>query len=515
MLCQLWLTYKAILKTGILGKYPYWNLWLFLWCYMCHKRSLYTLAAWSAQRFPDSVALAEPHYQITYKALLKNSDRLAVILKHSLHLQPKQTIGLLCKNRIIFVEVLLACSKLGVNVLLLNTLALDQIEHSDFLNSDLLICDSDYQPMIEKLPQDKPLLKVVYTSHLEQLLDSSAQNVLNRVFRCTNPTGKLILLTSGSTGKAKVVKTHLDLYQRLTIFSGLLEQLHLRVSEPTLLTTPLVHGQGLATLACSLAMAAPLYIQPNFEVQAALTSIKKHHIKVLVMVPTLLYRLLEYLHVSTNHDTSSLRVILCGSAPLSADLAKRSLEILGPILYNLYGASEIGIISIATPQHLREAPASVGKVLPELQVGIDKNNNEIQIYNRHGQIIYHTGDAGFIDKNGRLFLQGRLDEMLICGGQNIYPQMIEEKLSRALPYVLESAVVGIDDAEYGQCLNYFLVLNSDMNQEEIIQDINKLIPKSLRPSCINIVSQLPRNQIGKLKRHELQPSRNTQTPPHA
>ncbi len=509
MLRQIWQAYQAILKTGILGKYPHWNLGLFLWCYMHHKKSLYTLVAWSAQRFPDSVALVEPHHQVTYKELLANSDRLAVVLEHSLHLQPKQTIGLLCKNRIVFVEVLLACAKLGVNVLLLNTLALDQIEHSD-----LLICDSDYQSIIEKLPQDKPLPNIVYTSHLEWLLDSSQQRVLNRVFRWPKPTGKIILLTSGSTGKAKIVKSQLGLYQRLVIFSGLLEQLHLRAGEPTLLTTPLVHGQGLATLACCLAMAAPLYIEPSFEAQAALASIKKYQIKVLVMVPTLLYRLLEYLRNSVGHDTSSLRAILCGSAPLSADLVHQCLEILGPILYNLYGASEIGIISIATPQHLQEAPASVGKVLKGLYIDIDKGNNEIQIYNKHGQVIWHTSDAGVLDSDGRLFLQGRLDEMMICGGLNIYPQTIEEKLTKELSYVLESAVVGIADTEYGHALHYFLVLDSDITQEKIVQDINILMPRSLRPAHINVVSQLPRNQIGKLKRHELQLFQNTQTPPH-
>jgi acyl-CoA synthetase (AMP-forming)/AMP-acid ligase II len=352
---------------------------------------------------------------------------------------------------------------------------------------------------------------VVELEGARSLLESKTAKPAGR-FRVSPRSGSLILLSSATTDPAKKVRRKPSLEEALGLVTGLLENLRPHTGKATLLTVPLLHGHGLATLVLSLALGSPLFLFPKAGPDEFLRCVEERKIKVLVLVPTILYRLLEAAH--PHHDLSSLRAIFCGSAPLDAGLATRALERFGDVLYNLYGSSETGVISLATPEDLRRAPATVGKVLLGVDLRIQGERQSAipagepgHIFIVRGRAAISTGDVGYLDAEGRLFLLGRADDLLICGGENVFPEAIESRVNQALEYVLESAVMGIPDPEYGQALHLFVVLktgHAGITPEAIARDLEPLFPRTLRPKKITVLSELPKNLAGKVLRYKLQ-----------
>ncbi|MCL6567886.1 MAG: class I tRNA ligase family protein [Meiothermus silvanus] len=251
-------------------------------------------------------------------------------------------------------------------------------------------------------------------------------------------------------------------------------------------------------------------IVERLEARGLLARIEAHKIELLVLVPTILHRLLE---AGAPSHGNHLRAVISGSAPLSPSLVLRTLALLGQKLYNLYGSSETGVISLASPKDLLEAPGTVGHPLPGVTLKIlDEAKNELprgqigQVWVSRGGQIAPTGDLGYLDPQGRLFLAGRADEVLICGGEKVFPTQIEERITNLLPYAEECAVVGVPDLEYGQALHLFLVLKPshlDMEIHTIQRDLEEHLPRTLRPRYITLLAELPRNQAGKLLRAKL------------
>lgn len=510
MFKDLWRTYAALAQTGLLSPGPWPVLFQFLGCYLRFGGSLYTLAAWAALRFPERVALVEAGQRVSFRELISRADQLAN------QLGPDSKItGLLGRNRIAYVETLLACSRLGREVVLLNTsFSAEQLGSLCRARAlQTLICDPEFQPRVEATlavlaagaGQNISLPQILYTDHLAQAPSAP------RLARRFNPrTSRITLLTSGTTGPAKLVRRKLGLGETLGVLQGLLGALQPKTGEATLLTIPLLHGHGLATLALSLAMGAPLYLFPKAQAEDFLQCIQEQGIKVVVLVPTILYRLLGALSAEANLPAgklASLRSIVCGSAPLDPSLATRCLKHFGPILYNLYGTSETGILSLATPDDLRQAPASVGRVLPGVRLRVMRSNQTEAATGEAGHIwvgSLNTGDVGYLDPAGRLFLLGRADDMLICGGENVYPQTIEASLTDALEYVEECAAIGFPDPEFGQAIHLFVVVKDEaVSPETIAQDLKAIFPRALRPKQITLVEALPRNLAGKIQRQEL------------
>lgn len=528
LLRDLRLSLVALAKTGLLSPSPLLAIAQFLWCYVRSGGSLYTIAAWSALRFPNQLALVEPGKQVTFAELLSQANQLALMLNQIFAIKPGQTIGILCRNHIACVETLLACGRLGVDTVLLNTGFTSQqlLALLKAKKLDALICDGEFKSKIEGLTQalqsqNHAIPNIIYTDQMPK--DSTlielkhAQNSLPWFHR---RAGQIILLTSGTTGPAKVVRRKLKLEEILGIVTGLLNGLQPQRGHATLLTIPLLHGHGLATLGLSLAMGAPLFMFSKATAEDFLRCIEQNQIRVLVLVPTILYRLLEQIQTrSRSYNTDSLRTIVCGSAPLDSQLATRALAHFGPVLYNLYGSSEAGIISMATPEDLKQEPATVGKVLPGVDMRILRSDQSTAAIGETGHIWMgglNTGDMGYLDQ-GRLFLMGRADEMLICGGENIFPQTIEETVNQRLEYVLECAAIGIPDPEYGQAIHLFVVLkpeHREVTPQQIAGELKVIFPKTTRPKKITILEALPKNLAGKILRYQLAKQDDPSASPH-
>jgi acyl-CoA synthetase (AMP-forming)/AMP-acid ligase II len=480
---------------------------------------MFTLVAWNARQFPDAVAVIDPHRRATFRQL----EKRAIEIAQALGLRAHHRVGILSRNHLVFVEALLACGRADADAVLLSTMfAVEQVTHlCEKERLDLLICDDEFRPQVATLETRFPGLhgRVVFTSALvdENLGELSPLGRQAPRRGLVRRAGTIVIMTSGTTGPARPIRHRPSLRQILRTATGLLENLQPKRGEPTLLTIPLLHGHGLATLAMSLALAAPLFIFPRARAEDLLSCIAQNAIRVVVLVPTILYRLLEG---GMAGGTTTVRLVICGSAPLSAGLATQGIEQLGPVLFNLYGSTEMGLISLATPEDLRVAPASVGRILPGVSVDLQTHDGaslgpgQIGRLCVRGELVQgkvdtrgwvDTGDLGHFGEDGRLYLDGRADDMLICGGENVLPKALEDAINRR-PYVLASAVVGVPSVEYGQSVHLFLELRTgfgDVSEASIADDLKAFLPPVLRPTGITIVAALPRGSSGKILRRQL------------
>lgn len=497
---------------GVLKPRPLVSLLLLGWCWLRLGTSLYTLVAWNALRFGQRIAVLEAGRMQSYRQLQQASDRLAAHLYRNF--RQTRTVGLLCHSHLGYVEALLACGRLGLEVVLLNPSSTIGQLAAVFLEKplDLIICDPEYESKAQSL-REATQHDVLLTN-----LGSSKTSFPGRL-----PTffqrkvGRIGILTSGTTGAPKLIHRRIGLSEALGTVVGLIEALEPHQGQSVLLTLPLLHGHGLATLALTLAMGSPLYLGFK-DARAILECIEGHQVEVLVLVPTILHRLLDYLQNSPRtYHTDSLKAIICGSAPLESRLATQTLERLGPILYNLYGTSETGLLTLATPQDLMQTPNTVGRPLPGVRIQIAHRQPSGdspaigQVLVLQGRQAFKTGDLGYFDTQGRLFLQGRADDLLNCGGRNLYPASYESAVMEALDYVAECAVTGIPDPEYGQALHLWVVLEPSPQAIPLSQlehDLAQLFPRSLRPQKITLLEALPRNLAGKIVRRQLVSSTN-------
>jgi acyl-CoA synthetase (AMP-forming)/AMP-acid ligase II len=324
---------SALSGTGLLGTRPVWALaQLGAALAQAGPPSLYTLAVWAARRQPGALALIDDDGPTTYRQLVARADAIAAHLASP----PKrvQRVGLLCRNHLTFVATLLACGRLGLDVVLLNT-TFGPEEVAAVCTSERLELVISDDALAEGLSLNSVILWPVSS------LAGSAKQVS---IRRHSSRGSLSILTSGSTGTPKTVQRRANPAALLPTLTALLGQLPLRAGAPTLLTLPLFHGHGLATLCVSLLLGAPLHVSARGTPEAYWRCLAQHNIEVLVLVPTILHRLLKG---PEGVALPALQAIICGSAPLPEALADQALKTFGPVLYNLYGSSEAGLISLA------------------------------------------------------------------------------------------------------------------------------------------------------------------------
>ena len=206
---------------------------------------------------------------------------------------------------------------------------------------------------------------------------------------------------------------------------------------------------------------------------------------------------------------------MCGSAPLSAATAIKALDTFGPVLFNLYGTSESGLVSLATPTDLRAAPSTVGHVLPGVRVRIVGAEGREAALGEMGRVIvscdqvrdgFDTGDLGQLDQAGMLFLHGRSDDLIVRGGENVFPLMIEDRIRREVDSVADCAVIAEpDDSEFGSSLHLFVVPMppSDLTEASLLNELAERLPRVVRPTSVTIVDALPRNLSGEIVRRRL------------
>ncbi|MDX2088545.1 MAG: AMP-binding protein [Kofleriaceae bacterium] len=341
--------------------------------------------------------------------------------------------------------------------------------------------------------------------------------------------GGVIVYTSGTTGKPKGANRA----WKKTGFESVADMIHqvgMRAGDKHLVVCPLYHAAAPAFVAIMMALGATIVLMNHFEPEGALDIIQRERITCTMMVPTMLIRISNLPEETlARYSTQSLRWVMSAAAPLTTEAARRFMERFGPILWNFYGATETGLVTLAGPQDHLARPGTIGKALrgntirllddegrlvppgavgelyarnSTLIAGYHKNDEATQSSLREG--FFSVGDMGRLDEDGYYYLESRKHDMVISGGVNIYPREIEDHL-HAHPAILDAAVIGVPDPEWGETLRAFIVLRNGarLTEAEVIDYCRQGLADFKRPRKVTFLDELPRNPTGKILKREL------------
>lgn len=475
-----------------------------------------------AAHSPDRIAVVDDRGTRTFTEMDQRSDALAGAMSAT-GLDSGDAIGLLSRNHAGMVETMVAAGKLGVDVALLNAglsgRRIEEIVQRHRLSA--LFVDGDLEELVCYLHNDIPRYNtdgsppVPGRVTIDELI-AQGENT----FRTPTQPGRLIVLTSGTSGTPKGARRPHP--KGFATIAALLSRIPMQMDEAMLIPAPLFHTWGLAGLQLSTALRATVVLPQRFDAEDCLRRIAEHRVATLIVVPTMVNRILDLpAGIRSRYDTSSLRHVISCGAPLAGATVLRFMDRYGEILYNVYGSTEVSWASIATPEDLRTSPTTAGRPPLGTKVavlGADRKPVPIGATGRifvgnhmlfDGYVnsappdeadgMLDTGDLGYLDVSGRLFVAGRDDEMIISGGENVFPRPVEEALSH-LPQVSEVAVVGVPDDEFGQRLAAFVVKHegSGLDPDMIRTYIRHRLSRFSVPRDVTFLSALPRGETGKI-----------------
>jgi fatty-acyl-CoA synthase len=483
-----------------------------------------------AQQHPTLQAIVDDDETVTSAELERRTNALAGYLSAERGITATSTIGIHSHNRALIIVAGMTASKLGADVVYLNTgFSATQVrEVAKREGVDLLITD-------EPRPASKgrKTLKTLSRTEIQTVL---AHGDGSPVTQPPHP-GRVVILTSGTTGLPKGARRTED--ARPLDAAGILSCIPFVGGDTTLVAAPLFHGLGLFNANLALALGSPLILRAKFRPAQALDDIQQHRVVVFVAVPAMLQRILELpKRQLDSFDASSLRIVVSGGAALPGDLAERFMDRFGSVLYNVYGSAETALATIASPQSLRRAPGTAGHRTPGTTVRILDQDGKRARTGTTGRIfvgsnlgfdsytggggkevvdgMLSTGDLGHVDRWGRLFIDGREDEMIVSGGENVFPAEVEECL---LTYrdVSEAAVIGAPDPDYGERLVAFVVAakGATLDADALKRHVHDTLARFKVPREIVFLDDLPRNATGKVLKRELAASLTTMNMPAA
>jgi fatty-acyl-CoA synthase len=465
-----------------------------------------------AARHPDRPAIIDDRGALTFAQVDERTTRLAHGFA-GLGVRAGDKVAVLCRNHRGFIESVTAAVKLGAHVVLLNTgLSASQIatvvQEQDVA---VVVADSEFT-----IPVD---VRRITDTGLDDLIADSPATPLPR----RPPRGRLIVLTSGTTGSPKGARRPEP--ATLTPAAALLSRIPLRAGESIAVPAPLFHTWGLAAFQIGLVLGATLVLRRKFDPRQTLADIAEHGCGALFVVPVMLQRILE---PADRPAVPSLRVIASSGSALPPPVARRCLDELGPVLYNLYGSTEVSWVTIANPDELARHPGTAGLPPRGTRLAILDDNGDPVPSGATGRIfvandmlfdgytngavkeirdgLMSTGDVGYRDRDGLLFVVGRDDDMIVSGGENVYPREVEDLLAD-LPQVREVAVVGVPDEEFGQRLAAYLVCAEplSLDGEAVREHVRLHLARFSVPRDVVFLQALPRNATGKVLKRELGP----------
>lgn len=505
--------------------------------------SAYTI---SAIRCPDRIALVDERGTLTFAEVERRTNALAHELAAA-GIKEQDSVAIMCRNHRGFVEASLACGKLGASQLYLNT-AFAGPQIADVLRREAptaLIYDEEFAGLVsegsegmhrfvswsETSPHDRDASSASNGSaggarasadpHLDDLIARGNPNPLQP----PHEHGRVVILTSGTTGTPKGAKRKQP--DSMEPLAAMLSKIPLRAHETTVIAAPMFHSWGYGHFTLAMPLASTIVLPRRFDPEGTLRAISQHRASALAVVPVMLQRMLELPRETIeSYDLSSLRVIAASGSALPGELATRVMDAFGDVLYNLYGSTEVAWATIATPQDLRTAPGTAGKPplgtvvklldaegreVPKGQRGRIFAANEMVFDGYTGgggkEIIsglMSTGDMGHFDSAGRLFVDGRDDEMIVSGGENVFPREVEDLLA-SHEQIEEAAVIGVEDQEFGQRLKAFVVLRdgATLGEDDIKEYVKCNLARFKVPREVVFVDELPRNATGKVLKREL------------
>ena len=475
----------------------------------------------TAARDRDGVALIDECGALTFGDLDNRTNALANEWRRR-GLGPGANVAILAANHRGFLEAVYAAGKCGAGVVLLNT-GFGSAQLADMIvreGVDLLVYDDEYSAAVADV---RPRL-----GRFRAWTQAPGPDTLDALIECgdTAPPPrsggrpKIVILTSGTTGVPKGAKRS-EPYSLIPV-GGLLGKVPFRGREVTECCVPLFHSLGFSHAMMAMVLGSTLVLRRQFDPEQTVASVTAHRATAIIVVPIMLRRILDMgPQAIADHDLSALRVVFVGGSQLRAALAIRAIEVLGPVVYNMYGSTEVAYATIATPADLAAEPGCVGGVVPGSVVKVFTADQREAPPGTPGRIcvgnvlafegytgggtkesiqgLMATGDVGHFDRAGRLFIDGRDDEMIVSGGENVFPGEVEEALAHH-PDILDVAVIGVGDEEFGQRLRSFIVLRpgASLTERDVKEYVRNRLARFKIPRDVLFVDALPRNAGGKV-----------------
>ena len=517
----------ALGRSGLLGPHRPDHLWGMARAVRRWGVTLGATYAMGAARSPERAAVIDDAGTLSFADMDRRTSTVAAALG-DLGIGRGDQVGLLSRNHCEFLTAAVALAKLGADTIYLNTgFAGPQVEEvATREGAKALIADEEFVPAAGQL--GRRLTLVVAAG------EAGGDGPSFAGFLAAGPregppapgrVGAHTILTSGTTGTPKGARRHFG--AEVAPLVALLTKIPYRTTDTTVLAAPMFHSWGLANVAVGLLFGATLVPVRHFDPEETLRLVERHRATCLAAVPVMIQRIMELpTGVRHRYDTSTLRVVALSGSALAGDLAVRFMDEFGDVVYNLYGSTEIGWASVATPGDLRTSPGTAGRVPIGTRVRLfDAGGREVppgasgRIF-VHGGLLFEgytgggskdvidgymaTGDVGHFDGSGRLFVDGRDDDMIVSGGENVFPGEVEDLLA-AHPAVADAAVIGVADERFGQRLKAFIVRREAVSVSE--QDLKEHVRQGLArykvPREIVFVDELPRNTTGKVIKREL------------
>ncbi|MGH3861465.1 acyl-CoA synthetase [Actinokineospora sp.] len=480
----------------------------------------------AANRDHRAVGLVDELGPLTFRQLDTRSNALARALAQR-GVTEKSVVALLARDHRGAVETMLAAGKLGARLLLMNT-GFAKPQLADVAKREgvtVFIHDQEFSELATVLPPEIPRFLAWTDSAVGEArtLEELIANTDDRPVPAPSEPGGMVLLTSGTTGTPKGAPRQVRSPLAAAQF---LDRIPLRAGESTVLGAPLFHGTGLSQFIISFALGSAVAMRRKFDPEQILKMIEDNKATTLVLVPTMLQRVLDLgPEVLARYDTSSLKILFTAGSALSPELGNRATRAFGEVIHNLYGSTEVAVATVATPEDWRAAPGTVGRPPVGCQVRLyDDAGKQITEPNVTGRIfvgsglsfggytdgrnkdiidgLLSIGDVGHFDAEGRLFIDGRDDDMIVSGGENVFPAEVENLLVE-YPGVVEAAVLGTEDPEFGQRLKAYVVVDSEVSAEELREHVKSNLARFKVPRDVVFIDELPRNATGKVVRKQL------------
>ncbi|MDR3663227.1 MAG: acyl-CoA ligase FadD12 [Mycobacterium sp.] len=483
----------------------------------------------SAQRCPDRPGLIDELGTLTWGEIDRRADALAAALQT---LPSAKVVGIMARNHRGFVESLIAANRIGADVLLLNTSfagpALAEVVGRE--NVDVVIFDEEFTATVDRAVEGSLVTRIVAWTDRDDhghTVEGLITEYVGLTPKRSAKKSRVILLTSGTTGTPKGAKHSGGGPQTL---KAILDRTPWRAEETTVIVAPMFHAWGFSQLAFAASMACTIVTRRKFDPKATLALVDKYQATGLCVVPVMFDRIMELPdYIRNRYSGRSLRFAAASGSRMRPDVVIAFMDQFGDVIYNNYNATEAGMIATATPADLRAAPDTAGRPaegtdlkildaefheLPTGEVGTIYVRNSTQFDGYTDGAVgkdkaFHdgfmsSGDVGYLDAAGRLFVVGRDDEMIVSGGENVYPIEVEKTLSTH-PEVAEATVLGVNDEQYGQRLAAFVVLTDDAaaTEDALKQHVRDNLANYKVPRSITVLAELPRNSTGKIDRREL------------
>lgn len=486
----------------------------------------------NAARYPDETAIIDELGTLTFREVHERSNALAHALRED-GIGEGDGVGIMCRNHRGFVDAYVALSKLGANALFLNT-AFSGPQLTDVADREepkALIYDGEFADLIKDAGKRRKRYIAWHDPDDGKLKDPLLEDLITdgdttELAPPEGGPGKAVILTSGTTGTPKGASRSQP--KSLDPAAALLAMIPLKAREKTMIAAPMFHSWGFVHFTLGMALSSTLVLKRKFDPEATLSLTAQHECTALVVVPVMLQRILDLdEEVLERYDMSHLRVVPVSGSALPGPLATKWMDLFGENIYNLYGSTEVAWATIATPEDLRMAPGTAGrppygtivklydddgKPVEPGETGRIFVGNDMQFEGYTGggdkdviDGLMSSGDVGHFDEDGLLFVDGRDDDMIVSGGENVFPAEVEDLLS-GHDSVAEVAVFGVDDEEFGQRLKAVVVTRDGASLSE--DDVKKYVKSNLAgykvPRDVEFVDELPRTSTGKVLKRELQ-----------